>query len=136
MFRLRFLQLEDGAVEALLECVVEEPPHWHFLVLVGVFHELKKFFEHLCVVATVKNLLVLLLLFLRSRFHVGVEIDFFLEKLVRLVEVLILEELYLPELRVVPEHLGEGSSASIRPQVLRVGCLLHGDFLKGIVGLE
>ena len=92
---LEFLKLEDSAIEALLEGVVEESPNWHFLVLVGVFNELEKLIEHLSIVTTFKDLPILLLLFLSSRLHVCVEINFLNEEPFFFTEILVLEKFHL-----------------------------------------
>ena len=133
---LEFLKLEDSAIEALLEGVVEESPNWHFLVLVGVFNELEKLIEHLCIVATVKDLLVFFLLFLSSGLHIGVEINFLHEELIFFTQIFVLKEFHLSQLCVLSKHLGQGFSSAICPQLLWVSCLCHGDFLERIIVLK
>ena len=64
ILHLLFFQLEDCSVETLLECVVVESPNRHLLVRVWVLDKLKELIKHLCVVAAIKFLLILLLLFL------------------------------------------------------------------------
>jgi len=134
VLRLALHQLEDGTVQQAAERVVVEFTHWHLVhLLIIVFDELLEVLEHLIWVAAAHDFSVLVSLRLRLRLHFRVELNLRLELLVRLLFISREEQADLLEDSAPPEHVGEGTTASLSPKLLMVFSLLNIDFFQRVV---